>query len=139
MGSAGVSCGLHDVGRDGYADVTLGGFVEQDQPLHLPPVFKTLPSKFGDKSGDCSFRALIAVGHKSGCFPLNHLDLLFLGLCVWVPDGASVLDMGSDQREVGLLFDAGRAAAKISPDKSLGSVCLCRVVVEVVLPVEVFG
>ena len=56
-------------------------------------------------------------GDISCCSPLDHFQLLDVGLCIWVPYCAGIFNQWSDKREISLLFDGNTADVKIFPDK----------------------
>ena len=70
-------------------------------------------------------------GYISCCSPLDHFQLLDVGLCIWVPDGARIFNQWSDKREMSLLFEGNTTDVKISPEKAYGSVCFVTYVLYV--------
>ena len=62
-------------------------------------------------------------GNISCRSPLDHFQLLNVGMCIWIPDAAVVFNQWPDKKEISLLYDGNTIDVKISSEEAYGSVC----------------
>ena len=61
-------------------------------------------------------------------------ELLYVGLCVWIPDGADIFHQRTDKGKIGLLFDGDTSDTEVSPEKTDGLVCFVTYALDVGVP-----